>query len=432
MRVIVDPSTFDCLNMGDVAMLQSTVGRLFKQFPNAEIQIFTNDASAVSRHCPGSQPLAHRGRTSWFSDRDLLGRLHRYLPERTSRALARLKRDVRRRTPGLLETAMLGKMGLTGADNRPLRSFITALDQVDIYVVSGAATLNDKARAHARVVLATIEIALKRGVPVAMFSQGIGPISDPVLFAEAERILPRVGLIALRENLYGPALLKSLGVSPEKVFVTGDDSIEMAYNNRGHVGREGIGVNFRVASSSDISASLIEVVRGVLHRVAMKHHAPLIPLPIALHAAANDQLITKQLITGTSNETENERIPDGPYDVIKACGQCRIVVTGAYHAAVFALAQGIPAICLFGNVNYTQKFMGLANQFGAGCELLSVNVSHFADSLEEAIEQAWIRAPAQRMPLLTAAARQTEQSDAAYSRLGQLITSSPSPLGAAA
>jgi colanic acid/amylovoran biosynthesis protein len=99
---------------------------------------------------------------------------------------------------------------------------------------------------------------------------------------------------------------------------------------------------------------------------------------------------------------------------------------------VFALAQGIPAICLFGNLNYTQKFMGLADQFGSGCKLLPVNNSHFAERLLEAIEHAWLRAPAQRMSLLTAAARQKELSEAAYVRLGQLITSSPSPLGAAA
>jgi len=61
-----------------------------------------------------------------------------------------------------------------------------------------------------------------------------------------------------------------------------------------------------------------------------------------------------------------------------------------------------------------------------------VKVSHFADQLHDSIERAWLRAPAQRMSLLSAAARQRDLSEAAYGRLGQLITSSPSPLGAAA
>src|SRR5258705_1286272 len=188
MRIIVDPSTFDCLNIGDVAMLQAAVGRLVKQYPAGEFQIFTNDPTALGRHCPGVKPLAHCGRMSWFSDRDLLGRLHHYLPEKASRVLVRVKRDMRRRRPRLLETAMLRKMRLMRADDKPLRAFMAALDQVDLYVVSGAATINDKAKAHAKIVLATIEIALNRGVPVAMFSQGIGPMNDPELFAEAKRL----------------------------------------------------------------------------------------------------------------------------------------------------------------------------------------------------------------------------------------------------
>src|SRR5258705_3055121 len=225
MRIIVDPSTLECLNMGDVAMLQAAVGRLRRQWPEAAIQVFSNDAEATARHCPGVQPLAHCGRISWFSDRDFLGRLHQYLPEIASRALVRFNRDMRRRRPRLLETAMLGKMRLMRADDKPLRAFMAALDQTDLYVVSGAATINDKAKAHAQVVLATIEIALNHGVPVAMFSQGIGPINDPDLVAEARRLLSRVTLIALRENLYVPALLKFFAVSPHRDFVTGDDTI---------------------------------------------------------------------------------------------------------------------------------------------------------------------------------------------------------------
>jgi colanic acid/amylovoran biosynthesis protein len=108
------------------------------------------------------------------------------------------------------------------------------------------------------------------------------------------------------------------------------------------------------------------------------------------------------------------------------------VVTSAYHAAVFALAQGIPAVCLAANVNYAQKFRGLADQFGDGCEVLSVNNSQFTERLSDAIEQAWTRASTQRVLLRAAAARQIELSDVAYGRLAHLMVASPSPLGAAA
>lgn len=431
MRIIVDPSTLDCLNFGDVAMLQAAIGQLRRQWPDAAIQVFTNDPEAIARHCPSVLPLAHCGRINWLSDRDFLGRVHPYLPEIASRVLIRFKRDMRRRRPGLLATAMFAKMRLLRTDDKPLHAFMAALYQTDLYVVSGAATMNDKAKTFARLVLATIEIALDRGIPVALFSQGIGPINDPELLAQARRLLSRVTLIAVRENLYGPALLKLLGVSPQRVLVTGDDAIQMAYEERTNGDGKGIGVNLRVSRSSEVDPSVIEVVRRVLHKAANEYDAPLIPLPIALHAAADDPKIIRQLI-GVDEQSDDAYSCDRPSHVIAACGQCRIVVAGAYHAAVFALAQGIPAVCLAGNANYVEKFMGLADQFGTGCEVISVTGSHFGERLREAIDQAWTRAAAQRVPLLAAAARQIELSNAAYGQLAHLTTDSPSPLGAAA
>lgn len=432
MRILVDPSTLDCLNLGDVAMLQAAVSRLLKLFPHAKILVFTNDPAMLAKHCPVVTPLAHGGRMSWLSDRDLLGRLHGLLPQSASRVLVQLKRDMRRRSPRLLETAMLGKMKITRADSSPLRAFKAALDQIDLYVVSGAATINDKAKAHARVVLATMEIAMNRGVPVVMFSQSIGPISDPELIADARRVLPRVKQVAVRESVYGPALLEFLGVSPERVFLTGDDALEMAHHAQYEANGTGIGVNLRVARSTELDDSVIDVVGGVLRAAADKYQTHLIPLPIALHAGANDQTATRRLTTAAGEPANGEFIPAGPQQVIEACGRCRIVVTSAYHAAVFALAQGIPAVCLAANVNYTQKFRGLADQFSGGCEILSVNDSQFTDRLSDAIEQAWTRSSTQRVLLRAAAARQIELSDIAYGRLAHLMVASPSPLGAAA
>ena len=51
--------------------------------------------------------------------------------------------------------------------------------------------------------------------------------------------------------------------------------------------------------------------------------------------------------------------------LIEQISRCRLVIVGSYHAAVFALAQGVSAIGLAGNAYYLQKFEGLAaNQFG--------------------------------------------------------------------
>jgi polysaccharide pyruvyl transferase WcaK-like protein len=408
--------------MGDVAMLQVAVDRLRRQWPDALIQVFTNDPAALARHCREAEPLAHCGRTLWFSDRAVLGRLHQHLPRVASRGLMVLKRSMRRHSPGLLSFILRWRLYLTLTDGTALQNFLTALKLADLYVVSGAATMNDKAKAHARVVLGTIEMALSRGTRVALFSQGIGPMSDDELLAAASRVLPRVTLVATRENRHGPVLLKTLGVPQSKISVTGDDAIEMAYEGRTSLVGEGIGVNLRVARSSDVNPAVIDVVGRVLRKVAKKYNAPLIPLPIALHSTADDPKIIRQLLAGFDTQSDGGQALDTPRQVIAAAGRCRIVVTGAYHAAVFALAQGIPAVCLAANTEYMEKFAGLVDQFGAGCELISVNSSNLSDELLDAIERAWTVAPARRPLLLAATARQMELSRTAYHVIADIMT----------
>ena len=421
MRIIVDPSSFDCLNMGDVAMLQVAIGRLRRQWPEAVIQVFTNDHLALSRHCPDTEPLPHSGRTLWFSEQEILGRLHEHIPVNASRALIAIKRGLRRRSPGFLRNILRWKLRLTRADGTAWERFLMSLDHADLYVVSGAATLNDKSKAHAHVVLGTIEMALSRRMPVAMFSQGFGPLTDPELLTEASRALPRVIFIALRENLYGPTLLKNLGGWPDRVQVTGDDSVELAYEARASETGAGIGVNLRVGRSSDIEPVLIDTVRDVLHSAAEKYQARLIPVPIALHAAADDPKVIRRLLQTRDGQSDRAWSFESPREVIQAVGKCRIVVTGAYHAAVFALAQGIPAVCLAGNTNYMEKFAGLLDQFRTGSELLSVHDSNFTAALGDAIERAWSSADTQRPALLAAARRQIELSRAAYRHMADVL-----------
>ena len=50
-----------------------------------------------------------------------------------------------------------------------------------------------------------------------------------------------------------------------------------------------------------------------------------------------------------------------PEDVINCIARTRLVLTGSYHAAVFALAMGRPAICVAASGYYRSKFYGLAH-----------------------------------------------------------------------
>ena len=96
---------------------------------------------------------------------------------------------------------------------------------------------------------------------------------------------------------------------------------------------------------------------------------------------------------------------DSPQDVIRRVGECRVVVTGSYHAGVFALSQGIPVVGLSRSDYYDDKFLGLADQFGPGCCLVALDEAGTAHALVARVRELWREADElrQRIPGLSVA-----------------------------
>jgi colanic acid/amylovoran biosynthesis protein len=268
-------------------------------------------------------------------------------------------------------------------------------------------------------VLELLEIANRQGIPTAMFSQGIGPIENKRLFKKAKNVLPKVNLIAIREKETSLELLKSLGVREERILLTGDDAIEPAYKSRSQKIGNCIGVNLRIASYSQATDRHIENLGNVIQNCAMKYSCPVIPVPISFYENEGDTKII-QRITGNYYPQTNI---NSPQEIINKVSNCRLVVTGSYHSAVFALSQGIPVITLYKTAYYKNKFYGLAKQFDCGCELISLDDNHFASKLKEAIEFAWNAGDALKPRLLKAAKYQIESAESAYQMLHSMIES---------
>jgi colanic acid/amylovoran biosynthesis protein len=119
--------------------------------------------------------------------------------------------------------------------------------------------------------------------------------------------------------------------------------------------------------------------------------------------------------------TQNSQpIIESPEDVIRIIGKCRVVVTGSYHAGVFALAQGIPVVGLVQSTYYEQKFAGLQQQFPGGCRVIDFRRPLATGQIQDAIFEAWESAATVRDSLFAAAAGQVELSRAAYENLRAL------------
>ena len=98
------------------------------------------------------------------------------------------------------------------------------------------------------------------------------------------------------------------------------------------------------------------------------------------------------------------------------------MVTGTYHGAIFALAQGIPVVGVANSDEYFNKLSELSDGFGSGCQVFHLEDEQLADKLRKAIDNAWSSAEIIKPALLESAVRQIDLQKAAYQRIYELVS----------
>jgi len=424
MHILIDSGSYHCGNLGDVAMLQAALERLRGLWPQASIGVVTNAPAALASCCPGVQPVPVAGRITFVTDR-FLGRVDRLLPRRVSHTLAATEARLRHQWPAVVASMIGSKRALAlRPDHAAPRAYVDALKRADLVLVTGAGVFTDAFADNAMGVLATLEYAAEWNIPTAALGQGFGPVGNRALLTRMAEVLPRVDLIAVREERESVRLLESAGVSRHRIVVTGDDAIDMA--NRSAAAEAGlvIGVNIRIASYAGMNGSMIDSVGSALRAAAGRLRACLVSVPIAYHSDCSDGDAIQQLLVSDADGAPSAVGLEQPVTVISRISRCRIMVTGSYHGAVFALAQGIPVVAIAGSQYYVNKFAGLSQLFDGGCEIVMIDTPDTRAVLERAINRAWTNAPRWREPLLRAARRQVERGKAAYRRLGMIVDAS--------
>jgi len=259
-----------------------------------------------------------------------------------------------------------------------LREFTNAVANADLVIVTGMGGITDAFPEYATNLLETLALAVRYRRYVAMVGQGFGPLHTPKLVAQARAVLPHIDFIGLREDRASLPLLLALGVPSDRVMTTGDDAIEMVYRLRRDSLGEGLGVNLRVADYSGLDKGLLEPLRQVLRDAMRGHRVPVVPLPIS-HVPGEADVESIRYLMDVNDDSFGDGSPPEVLDtVIRQVQKCRLVITGSYHAGVFALANGIPTIGLAKSAYYIDKFMGLSALFGPGCETVLLEKRDFA------------------------------------------------------
>jgi polysaccharide pyruvyl transferase WcaK-like protein len=442
LRILVENSEYWLRNNGDLAMLAVTLDRMHQRWPDGRIAVLTDSPCLLRAYFPRAEGITVLDEDPWAPP-TRLERLAGHLGPRIVGpvVLARLRLRMRRKQfPDRLRAGRRKLLRLVlrhpapadvpASETAPLPTgplhpgSAAAAAQSSLVVALGGGYLTDADRPQTVRVLNLLEHACDAGVPVALVGQGLGPLDDSRLQARAAQVLPKAGLIALREGRQGSQILDRAGVAAQRVLVTGDDAIELAYHARTDEIGSDIGFCMRVAGYAPVSAGVVDLIGRAVRSAAAEHTAALVPLIIAEYRS-QDRRSTLPLVRGYADVITplSRYVP--PIEIARRVARCRVVVTGCYHVAVFALSQGIPVVTLTSTAYYDGKFLGLSTMFGQGLTLVRLNDPRPEQTLALAIDQAWLTAGAVREPLRARARMQIDASRAAFDRVAALTHDHP-------
>ena len=407
MRILVDHDGYDLLNLGGVGMLQGCITRLLQQWPDAEIKVIAHAPERLEQYCPGAAPI---GRT--FADAPYV----QVFPRKVRLASEQLWR--------IAGPPLCDRLGRDDRGDGWPRTAIEAVRWADVVVAAGGGYLTDTWWWHAAGVLSLLSSAQGLGKPTAMFGQGIGPLHGRALRVSASRILPRLAALGLREDVTGLGLALACGARPDVITVTGDDAIEVIPEAASGEA-SALGFNIRAANYSGIDPETSATVGACVVGAARCLRAPIVGLPVSRYANSCDLAAISECLE-RGQQGIDVALPDlsSPAELASAAASCRALVTCSYHAAVYGLAQGVPAVCLSKSRYYDVKFAGLSALFPHACQVVSLAGHDAASRLRQAILLAWFLPAAIRSAARDAAARQRQSGRAAYERF-RLSTDSP-------
>ncbi|KAA0116905.1 polysaccharide pyruvyl transferase family protein [Mycolicibacterium sp. P9-22] len=399
MRILVDHSGYALLNIGDVSMLQACIRRLLTRWPDADIEVITESPDRLAHYCPGTIPV-----TATLAGRRQLSKV----PVRAQRAGEQLWK---------MASPLLSGSGLRhGPDTQP--RLLPAIRRADVVVASGGGFVNDVFWWHGAGVLSVLAMAQRLGKPTAMFGQGFGPLTNPVLKQLLRRVAPHLEVIGLREGVASAPIVADNAVDASRVRVTGDDALLIATAAARLPTGDAIGVNVRIAAYSEVTEDAGRKVVDVVETASRARGVCTVALPVEYNRAASDLRIT-----GDGGN------PGGQYrtveTLIRRAAGCRAVVTGSYHAAVFGLAAGVPTVCVTNSAYYDGKFQGLAALFPGGCHIVKHGPNLTGD-IAHALDCAWDTTESTRDALHTHALAQVASAEALYQQFGAAVDDSRS------
>lgn len=260
-----------------------------------------------------------------------------------------------------------------------LKDHLELLRKQDLVHISGGGNLNSYFPKQLYTSALIVLLAKVLGKPVLITGQTIGPLAEPTDRSVANRALDAANVITVRDRRVSIALLKELDVCRPQMHVALDDAFFLEGSPASTLepfwlpsspGRTPLRVGVSV-HSRDVGARLQGILASSLNDLARrvpievyfiphiivtddtKHDVPFMRgISARLDAEVPQRVISCQDLT-ENREPAKERL-------VKALtGAMDIVIATRYHALVFAIGSGVPALALNEKEYNRAKSLGL-------------------------------------------------------------------------
>lgn len=361
MKLLLEHSGYHLANLGDSAMLAATHLRISRECPGAEMMVPVTDNANLSKVSPQLTPLVDYvdDRDSWISQQT--DKAHRWSGGTIGKAL----RKIRGAQSHSIKTSTLPRELWKTENLRAIdQPWVQHIREADLVIACGGGYFCDDHFFHAQRIALSLAIARAHGIPTALLGQGLGPI----VFDETRHVLTQAlrgaHAVALREAASGPEIIRTLNLDIP-LTVTGDDALGLLPQPLlpDADPPTAMALNIRAAPYAGVSHEIARQICTLVHEIARDHQCELLPIPITTNEGESDLDSLVGLDATPPQPVSYATVTEHVNSTLQALAQARILVTGSYHAALFAAVSGVPVIALAANQYYQGKFTGLAGQF---------------------------------------------------------------------
>ena len=365
-------------------MLQAAVQNIESLVEDVRLHIVTTNPKRLKRFCPSAIPIDAHRLAHWQAAK-IAPIPQRITPAFILNTIRSLEDAYKFNHPKrALHYARLNR-GWAHEPTPDFEDIFSLVSSADAVIATGGGYLNDVFKQQATGILHTLRIAQQLGKPTALFGQGIGPFTNKKLFRRVKRILASANLVSLREPIQAKAFYEKAGLKYNPAQVTGDDALSLISDTQPQLTNTCFGINIRDAGYANYSNKTNLQLKPILQQIYTDFDYPWLPVPVDISESKNDEQAARELIN-PGNIAKDYNTPQSPQELIELITHCKLVITGSYHAAVFALSQGVPVCALAKSPYYFGKFAGLQVLFKSGINTVDLSSPKLGARFHKAIE----------------------------------------------